>query len=91
MIDSKKILLKFHGAMRSSHPAIGLTKKQIRRARCPHRAANFLLTFLASLAGEVASAACAEVGGVNLDFIKLFIKPLSHGQAVTAPLNGRLL
>ena len=44
---------------------------------------------IASLAGEVGSAVCAEVGGVKTGFIKLSRKPLSHGQAVTAPLKGR--
>ena len=39
--------------------------------------------------GEVASAICAEAGGVKLNFIKISRKPLSHGQAVTAPLTGR--
>ena len=37
----------------------------------------------------MASAVRAEVGEVETDFIKLSNKPLSHGQAVTAPLKGR--
>ena len=39
--------------------------------------------------GEVASAICAEAGGVKLNFIKISRKPLSHGQAVTATFKGK--
>ena len=35
---------------------------------------EFPLTFLASLEGEVASAVCAEVGGVKYNFHQTFYK-----------------
>ncbi len=52
--------------------------------------ADFAAIFLASLAGEVDLTLCVKDGGVKINFIKLFTKPLRR-LTPPAPLKGRPL